>query len=299
MNVHKPKVGSSPTRLALYIKNIPRSLPGVFFICYDEGMNIALVASETVWKDVGKNLDLLEQHVKKVKELYPATDIILFPEISLAGFIVDESNVDVAQSLDGEAVSRVKSLAAEHNVALICGMVEANPNGKPFNTQFVVSKNGELLAHYRKNHLFTQSAEPAVYTPGDELVTFEFEGWKCGLSTCFDIRFPRLFEAYKQAGVECLFAGFNWVEGRNKPAIMTSLIKARAHENQYFFAAVDRTGNDPNTSYYGTAIIANPYAEDIARHEGVYAYAEIDKADISTLSASLPLQDSYKSEYHF
>jgi omega-amidase len=262
-------------------------------------MNIALVASETVWEDVAKNLELTEQHVRKVKELYPATDIILFPEISLAGFIVDESNVMVAQSLDGEAVNQIKSLAKNNSVALICGMVEANPNGKPFNTQFVISKDGELLAYYRKNHLFTQSAEPEVYTPGDKLVTFEFEGWKCGLSTCFDIRFPRLFEAYKQAGVECMFAGFNWVEGRNKPEIMKSLVKARAHENQYFFAAVDRMGSDPNTSYYGTAIIANPFAEDIAQHESVYAYAEIDKTDILTLSNALPLQGSYKSEYHF
>jgi predicted amidohydrolase len=53
-------------------------------ICY---MNIALVASETAWEDVDKNLELAGQHVRKVKELYPATDVILFPEISLAGFI--------------------------------------------------------------------------------------------------------------------------------------------------------------------------------------------------------------------
>jgi predicted amidohydrolase len=97
-----------------------------------------------------------------------------------------------------------------------------------------------------------------VFTPGEKLVTFELEGWKCGLSTCFDIRFPRLFETYKKVGVACMFAGFNWVEGRNKAAIMEHLVKARAHENQYFFAAVDRSGTDPNTSYYGTNIIANP-----------------------------------------
>ena len=176
-------------------------------------------------------------------------------------------------------------------------MVEANPSGKPYNTQFVISKNGELIAYYHKNHLFTQSAEPDVYTAGDDLVTFELEDWKCGLSTCFDIRFPRLFEAYKKAGVECLFAGFNWVEGRNKAAIMENLVKARAHENQYFFTAVDRSGSDPNTSYYGTALVANPYAEDVAKHEGIYAYAEIEKEDIETLSRTLPLSGSFKSEY--
>lgn len=78
---------------------------------------------------------------------------------------------------------------------------------------------------------------------------------------------------------------------------MKSLVKARAHENQYFFAAVDRTGSDPNTSYYGTALIANPFAEEVAHHDGIYAYAEIDKDDIVTLAATLPLNASYKATY--
>jgi omega-amidase len=261
-------------------------------------MNIATVASNTAWKDVNRNIELTEEHIQKVKQLFPAVQVILFPEISLAGFIVDTGNVDAAQSLDGEAITRIKELAKQYQVALICGMVEANQDSKPFNTQFVVSRDGDLLAHYRKNHLFTQSTEPDVYIAGDNLVTFELEGWKCGLSTCFDIRFPRLFEAYGQASVECMFAGFNWVEGRNKPAIMENLVKARAHENQFFFAAVDRSGQDPNTSYYGTALIANPYAEDVARHDGIYAYAEITKDDISSLATALPLSGSFKLEYN-
>ena len=260
-------------------------------------MNIATVASETVWKDVKKNVELTEHHVQEVLRLFPNTQIILFPEISLAGFVVDPTNQDIAQSLDGEAVTEIKRIAKQYTVALICGMIEKNDEGKPFNTQFVISKDGELLARYHKNHLFTEGAEPEVFTPGEELVTFEFEEWKCGVSTCFDIRFPRLFETYKKAGVECMFAGFNWVAGRNKPAIMEHLVKARAHENQYFFAAVDRTGSDPNTSYYGTNIISNPYAEDIAKHEGIYSYAEITKDDILTLGKTLPLSGSFKTEY--
>ncbi len=260
-------------------------------------MNIATVASETVWKDCTKNLELAEQHVSRVMELKPQTDIILFPEISLMGFVTDPTNIDIAEQLDGHCVARVKEIAKRHHVALICGIIEKNKNGKPFNTSFVISKNGDLLAAYRKNHLFTESAEPSVFSAGTELVTFELEGWKCGMSTCFDIRFPRLFEAYKKVGVECMFAGFNWVEGRNKPAIMENLVKARAHENQYFFATVDRTGSDPNTTYYGTSVISNPYSEDVADKQGVYAFAEITKDDIVTLGKTLPLTSSFKADY--
>jgi omega-amidase len=260
-------------------------------------MKIATVASETVWKDSAANMKATRTHVAKVMASQPDTDIILFPEISLMGFVTDPSNADIAESIDGNSVTEVLQIAKDHNVAIICGIIEQGGASKPYNTTFVASRRGELLAVYRKNHLFTQSAEPDVFTAGTELITFDFEGWKCGISTCFDIRFPRLFEAYKSAGVECMFSGFNWVEGRNKPEIMKTLVKARAHENQYFFAAVDRTGKDPNTSYYGTSIISSPFSEDIGKGDNTYTFATIEKADIETLSKALPLAGSYRSEY--
>lgn len=188
-------------------------------------------------------------------------------------------------------------MAKRHNIAIIAGFIEALPGDRPANTQFVASPDGEPLAVYRKNHLFTESDEPKLYCRGSELVTFEYQGWKCGLSICFDIRFPRLFEAYKKAGVECLFSGFNWVEGRNKPAIMEHLVLARAHENQFFFAAVDRNGENAGTSFYGTSIIATPYAENIAKSNGIYSNATINKDDINTLSKTLPLDGSFKEKY--
>ena len=259
-------------------------------------MNIATVAADTIWKDPKANIEDAKKHVTKVLEMHPKTDVILFPEISLLG-TMEEGSAQAAESMDGPSVAAIKRIAKEHQVALICGIIEKNPNGKPYNTIFVIDKNGELLASYRKNHLFTESKEPEFYTPGQELVTFDLAGWKCGLSICFDIRFPRLFATYKKAGVECMFSGFNWVQGRNKPAIMEYLVKARAHENQYFFAAVDRNGSDPGTSYYGTSVITNPYCEDISAKSGIYAYAEITKDDIQTLGRVLPLTESFKPEY--
>lgn len=44
-------------------------------------MNIALVAADTVWKDVNKNIDLAEEHAQKIKQLFPATQVILFRKL--------------------------------------------------------------------------------------------------------------------------------------------------------------------------------------------------------------------------
>jgi len=262
-------------------------------------MNLAAVASDTVWKDSEANLEQTERHVAEVMRRWPKTEVILFPEISLAGFITDPSNKDVAETLNGSSVQEVKRIAKQYNVALICSFVEQNenPEEKPYNSTFVISADGELKAVFHKNHLFTGSAEPEVFSPGKELVTFELNGWKCGIATCFDNRFPRLFETYKKAGVELVFMPCNWVHGRNKPAILENIVKARAHENQFFVAAVDRSGSDPNTSYYGISVISNPYCEDTAERDGVYSYAELDKDDIAAIAKMLPLAESFKSEY--
>lgn len=266
-------------------------------------MHVATVAADTIWKDPKANIEDAAKHVAEVLRRWPKTNIILFPEISLMGTVDDESTVDIAESLNGESVTAIRKIAQENSVAIVAGVIEENPNGKPFNTAFAVGKSGELLAAYHKNHLFPESSEfivssePNLYTRGEELIVFELEGWKCGLSVCFDIRFPRLFEAYKKAGVELMLSPFNWVQGRNKPAIMEHLVKARAHENQFFFAAVDRTGSDPGTSYYGTSVISNPYCEDNSERDGIYAYAELNKDDIAALSKALPLTGSFKSEY--
>jgi predicted amidohydrolase len=259
-------------------------------------MNVATVAMDSVWKDIDANVFLTEQHIARVMEIFPKTDIILFPEISLVG-CVGGGNQNLAQYIDGPAVSAIKAIAKKYQVGLICGFIEKNDDGKPYNTSFAVDKQGSLMASYRKNHLFTEDDEPKYYSAGETLSVFEFEGWKCGISICFDIRFSRLFAAYKQAGVELMFSPNNWVDGRNKPAILESLVKARAHENQYFFAAVDRSGKDPDTTYYGISVIANPYAEDIARRSGIYSYAELDKVEITRLTNQLPLSGSFKSDY--
>lgn len=260
-------------------------------------MNITTIASSPVWKDVPANVAQTEDHVQEALKLFPETDVILFPELSLSGFVVDEDVETVAQPIDGPGVSAVLDIAKRYNVAIIAGIIEKVEGEKPANMQFVASRNGELLASYRKNHLFTQSDEPKLYCRGDGLKTFELEGWKCGISICFDIRFPRLFETYKKAGVECLFSGFNWVQGRNKPAIMEHLVLARAHENQMFFAAVDRNGENADVTFYGTSVIASPYAENLAEKNGIYSNATITKDDITTLSTNLPLAGSFKESY--
>ena len=64
-----------------------------------------------------------------------------------------------------------------------------------------------------------------------------------------------------------------------------------------FFAAVDRNGENAGVTFYGTSVIASPYAENLAEKNGIYSNATITKDDITTLSTNLPLTGSFKPDY--
>jgi predicted amidohydrolase len=178
------------------------------------------------------------------------------------------------------------------------GFIEKKWNDKPYNSTIVIDKNWEILAKYRKNHLFTQSIEPDIYSAGDSLEIFEFEWVKCGLSICFDIRYPRLYETYKYEWVECVITPYAWVDWRNKPDIFANLSKWRSSENQFFMVWVDNIWEDMNNSYAWNAIVSNPYSEDIKEtKENIFHFAEINTDEIKNIESVIPLEWSFKESY--
>ena len=262
-------------------------------------MKIALVNFEPTWKDIKSNLVKKENHIKKVLELFPETQVVVFPELSFTGYVLDEDNKKMAEDENGFCVSETKKLAIKYWINIIAGFIEKNWDKKPFNSSMVVSKKWKLITTYAKTHLFSQCPEPDLYSSWESLKTFELEWIKCWIYICFDNRYPKLFEKYKKAWVQCLFWPHAWVSWRNKKEIFNVLTKARAHENQYFIAWVDCIGSDKNTSYTWSSCISTPFSEDIKiTKEKIYHYAEINLEDIEKISKMLPLWPSYLEDYN-
>jgi predicted amidohydrolase len=231
-------------------------------------------------------------------ELNSETSLIVFPELSLTWYVLDKDNIELAETEFWESIEKVKQLAKKYEVAIMFGFIEKKWNDKPYNSTIVIDKNWEILSKYRKIHLFTQSVEPDIYSAWDSLEIFEFEWVKCGLSICFDIRYPRLYEAYKYEWIECVFTTYAWVDWRNKQDIFSSLNKARCCENQFYMAWVNNIWTDENNSYAWEAIVSNPYWEDIKEtKENIFHFAEIDTSEIKNIESVIPLEWSFKESY--
>ena len=261
-------------------------------------MKICTVNFDSEWLNIEKNLSKMEADILSILKTQKDVDTIVFPELNTSGYVTEDSLKSVAEKKNDQLILSIKRLSKKHDINLIGGFIEKD-KGNFYNSAFVINKKGELVAVYRKNHMFTQSAEPEFYMPGNEIIIFELDGIKCGMFICFDIRYPRLFEAYKKQGVELMFGIYAWPKGRSKKEIFKFLVKARGHENQFFVTAVNHSGKDKNAIYESDHLSVNPLGEEIGESQGNYNFVEINKSLVKEVEEFLPLKDGWKENYEY
>lgn len=189
-----------------------------------------------------------------------------------------EGNIPNAEPIPGPTIERLAALARRHRVTLHCGsMLERADHpasdARPYNTAAVLDHNGQLIAKYRKIHLF--DADPSGSTapyresdgiqPGNEIVTFEAEGLRIGLVTCYDLRFPELFRILTLRGAQLIILGsaFTLQTGRDHWEV---LVRARAIENGVYLLAPDQVGaHPPKRMAYGRSMIVDPWGTVLAQ----------------------------------
>src|SRR5262249_11934671 len=112
---------------------------------------------------------------------------------------------EVAQAIPGPAIDLLQRKARQHGMIVHGGsIVERHPElpGKFYNTSVVLNRSGEVVAAYRKIHLFDvklangeKHYESERIIPGEQVVSVEVDGVTLGLSICYDLRFPELYRA--------------------------------------------------------------------------------------------------------
>jgi predicted amidohydrolase len=192
--------------------------------------------------------------------------LVVFPEYS-SFFLPDlgQELVDGAQSLNGPFVRQLAALASTFGVHIVAGFVEKIEEASRFsNTLVALSPAGELVARYRKLHLYDAfgATESEWVRPGDieEPETFAFGGFTVGLQTCYDLRFPEVTRRLVDAGATLVLVPSEWVRGPLKEHHWRTLVTARALENTIYVAAADHA---PPIGV-GNSMIVDPMGVEIA-----------------------------------
>jgi predicted amidohydrolase len=188
-------------------------------------------------------------------------DLVVLPEAFARDFGRPGEDVSAdAEPLDGPFGEAVTKLAGDDRT-VVAGMFETSDDpARPYNTLLV---RGRTEAAYRKIHLYDSFG----YRESDRLTAGPWQpavvdvvGWKVGLMTCYDLRFPELARALVDAGAEVLVVPAAWVPGRDeaeharKVDHWRTLVRARAIENTTYVVAVGQAA----PRYTGNSLVVDP-----------------------------------------
>jgi predicted amidohydrolase len=175
---------------------------------------------------------------------------------------------EIAEPIPGQITELFAERARRFGIFIHGGSIYETSAGDPgiYNTAFVIDPHGELIASYRKIHLYdvvldgvAQYEESATISPGDELFVIEIDGLKVGLATCYDLRFPEVFRILALRGAEVILlpAAFTMTTGKDH---WETLIRARAIENSLYMVAAAQWGKHPPGNWcYGRSMIVDPW----------------------------------------
>jgi predicted amidohydrolase len=187
-------------------------------------------------------------------------DVILLPELWEIGPFAVAENIDHAVPLE-TWVSHMADLAPGR--VIHAGSFLERDGDHLFNTSVVFGPDGDVLATYRKIHLFGfDTGEAVILTPGTQVVTVETPLGITGLATCYDLRFPEQFRALVDAGATAVLLPTGWPERRI--GHWQTLTRARAIENQLWLIGANSTGTSNGTPMGGATVAVDPWGHIVA-----------------------------------
>jgi predicted amidohydrolase len=191
--------------------------------------------------DPAHNLGLIEDGTRRAAAA--GARVVVFPEAAMCCFGVPLG--PVAEPLDGPWAGRVRAIADAAGVTIVAGMFTPAEDGRVHNT--LLATGGGVEAAYDKIHLFDAFgfAESRTVAPGSKPVSIVVDEVTVGLATCYDLRFPGLFQELAGNGATVVLVPASWGAGSGKREQWDLLVRARALDSTAFVLACDQA--DPTT----------------------------------------------------
>ncbi|MDX8413089.1 MAG: carbon-nitrogen hydrolase family protein [Mariprofundales bacterium] len=256
---------------------------------------IQLNSGSVVSANMARTETLLQQAADQGAQL------ALLPE-NFALMSSDDASKHHFSKHQAQAVTaQIKGLACRLNMWIVAGsMITPIANSdRLHNSSIVFSPDGTCTAQYHKNHLFDavlddkdSYQESHLFCAGEHPAHTYIEGWSVGLSICFDLRFPQLFQHYRNHGCQILTlpAAFAATTGVHH---WMPLLQARAIETQcYILAAAQWGRHSGNRTTWGHSMIIDPWGEIIAKlpqEEGVIC-ATLRMEQLAQVRRAIPMQ---------
>lgn len=248
-------------------------------------MKIACVQYDIAWEEPYANYGIVRSMLGA--SALPPGSLAILPEMFSTGFSMNVSAIDDGPTQETQQV--LADFACRMGIHLVGGVVTRGPDRRGRNEAVVCDPSGAIVARYQKIQPFTLGGESDHYTAGDDIVLFQWNRFTVCPLICYDLRFPELFRRAVRRGANLFVVMANWPQTRISH--WTSLLQARAIENQAYVAGVNRIGKDPNHSYNGRSLIIDPGGEILADAGA--------SPGVITADAEFDLLNAYRRELPF
>jgi omega-amidase len=255
-------------------------------------MKVYCCQTDIAWEDKRANFGRVRRLLDSVAVVRGS--LVVLPEMFATGFSMNAAAI--AESAGGETERFLADTARDYGVWLIGGLPARGSDGRSRNEAVVFDPSASLTARYEKIFPFV-FAEKDSYVAGDRTVSFDWGGFAVVLFICYDLRFPEIFRSATHGGANLIVVIANWPVARI--GHWTTLLQARAIENQAYVVGVNRCGEDPTLKYSGQSAIIGPGGEILLEPwdgEGVRG-ADLDPAALRAYRESLPFLSSIRPEF--
>ncbi len=219
-------------------------------------MKVTILQLDIAWGDYSENIRRAEQLMSQ----QPGSDLYVLPEMWSTGFATEPTNIAEDESTS-VSLKWMITTARQHQCAISGSLAICTDNRIYKNRHYFVDGRNQTISYYDKHHLFRYGGEDRFYEPGGEHTIVKYMGFRLLLLTCYDLRFPVWSRYANQLQYDAIIAVANWPESRqNAWHILT---RSRAIENQSYFIACNRVGNDPYSHYRGMSAIISPIGKTL------------------------------------
>lgn len=249
-------------------------------------MRIALAQIDIVFEDKETNLKTAEAVIRS--QAQKGVDLCLFPEMSFTGFSM---NTGTTKENDDYTIKHVSRYAINYSIAIGVGWVKDGGDICE-NHYTIIDKRGSIVSDYIKIHPFSYSGEDQFFRGGHSLSFFSFDGAPFTSFICYDLRFPELFRKVVNK-VHAIIIPANWPNKRSEH--WTTLLRARAIENQIYIFGINCVGYMDGQYYSGDSCVINPNGDVLkmlSDKDGVITYDYID--DVNEYRDTFPVINDRK-----
>lgn len=261
-------------------------------------MKLSLAQYDVFRADATSNLDRIAELAAQAK--VANSDLVCLPEMCTTGFDWDYNRERLDRAADD--ADQIASIANSEKIAICGSFLERTETGGAANAFHYFDASGELVAKYRKLHLFTLFHEERHVEAGNTCVTFATDYGHFGATICYDLRFPELYRRLTDLGAGLHFVPAAFPHPRLEH--WRTLLRARAIENQVYIVATNQSGTEGHGNdvgdilYFGHSMVIDPWGKIVveAGEEACLQTVEIDLSQVAKIRAKLSAWDDRRTD---